>query len=218
MLRAAAQLTRRGRLQPVVVPVRADRPFVPKWKCDEGNAVAGRELVSLIARHLRAGTVPWRCRAPTGLVTRPTVARHLEGLMIDAILLGQPHHHTEALGREDPAGSTTAIRRAVELMEEHPDEPWTVVGLAQQVHLSVRALQYGFNRDYDTTPMSYLRTVRLRHARAALLSASADATTVRDVALSCGFLHMSRFAVGYRETYGEAPSTTLTRTPGTPKP
>lgn len=150
-------------------------------------------------------------RAPTGLVPRATIARHLEGLIIDAMLLAQPHNYTSSLTRESAAGNTPAIARAAELMRERPDEPWSVSALAREVHLSVRALQYGFRRDYDTTPMAYLKSLRLSRARAALRRASPGATTVRDVALACGFMHMSRFAAAYRAEYGETPSTTLAR-------
>jgi transcriptional regulator GlxA family with amidase domain len=83
--------------------------------------------------------------------------------------------------------------------------------LAQEVHLTVRALQYGFKRDFDMPPMAYLRQARLRCAHAALLASSAEITTVRAVALECGYLHMSRFAATYRQAFGEPPSKTLAR-------
>jgi transcriptional regulator GlxA family with amidase domain len=59
--------------------------------------------------------------------------------------------------------------------------------------------------------MAYLRDLRLRRAREALLAADHDATTVRAVAAAVGMLHPSRFAAAYREAFGEAPSDTLTR-------
>ena len=153
---------------------------------------------------------------PSGLLTRPMIARHLEGLVIDGLLLTQPHNQQGALQREPPTGGARAIAHAVEMLEEFPAEPWTVVGLAQRVHLSVRALQYGFRRRYDTTPMAYLREIRLRRAHAALLAAAPTMTTVRAVAHECGFVHMGRFAAAYRQHYGERPSTTLERSPGEP--
>ncbi len=96
-------------------------------------------------------------------------------------------------------------------MEELPQEQWTVVRLAQEVHLSVRALQYGFKRDFDLPPMAYLKRVRLRRAHAALMASSPEITTVSAVALECGFFHLSRFAATYRQAFGEPPSRTLRR-------
>lgn len=150
-------------------------------------------------------------RSPAGLVSRWTIGRHLEGLITDAMLLAQPHNYTELLTAETVPGPRTAITEAAELLRDRPAEPWSVATLAQAVHLSVRALQYGFKRDYDTTPMAYLRSVRLSEAREALRLASPANTTVREIALSCGFMHMSRFAAAYRAKYGESPSATLSR-------
>jgi AraC-like DNA-binding protein len=148
---------------------------------------------------------------PQGLLTRPRVARHLEGLVVDGLLLTQPHNYRDLLHNAAAPGGAGAIARAAELMEELHGEAWTVVKLAQKVHLSVRALQYGFKRDFDMPPMAYLKRVRLRHAREALLASSPEITTVQAIALDCGFFHMGRFAAAYREAFGEAPSKTLGR-------
>jgi transcriptional regulator GlxA family with amidase domain len=60
--------------------------------------------------------------------------------------------------------------------------------------------------------MQYLRAVRLRGARAALLALAADdPTTVADVATRWGFSHLGRFSQYYRSRYGEPPSRTMRR-------
>jgi AraC-like DNA-binding protein len=141
----------------------------------------------------------------------PRLGRHVEGLVMDSLLLGQPHSHRDDLLRDRPVQLGAAIRQAVELLEERPSEPWTAVRLATEVHLSVRALQEGFRRDLATPPMTYLRQVRLRRAHEALLAADRHGTTVGAVAVGLGILHMGRFAAAYREAFGEAPSDTLNR-------
>ncbi|WGL51631.1 AraC family transcriptional regulator [Nocardioides sp. BP30] len=148
---------------------------------------------------------------PTDLSRNPLAGRHLESLVIDGLLLSQPHNNSDAVARTRPAGPGAAIRRAVELIEERPSEPWTTVRLAAEVHLSVRALQEGFRRDLAIPPMTYLRQVRLRLAREALQRADRNATTVRTVALELGILHLGRFAAAYRHAFGESPSDTLDR-------
>jgi AraC-like DNA-binding protein len=157
------------------------------------------------------GLIQEELEDPSGLVTRPVVARHVEELLVDGLLLTQPHNYQDLLRREAPPGPVSAIARAAELLEELPTKPWTLVNLAQQVHLSVRALQYGFRRDFEVSPMAYLRRLRLRRAHVALDAASPATTTVHAVALECGFIHLSRFAASYREAYAEAPSETLAR-------
>ncbi len=113
------------------------------------------------------------------------------------------------MSRDGPAGMGAAIRKAVELLEERPCEPWTTVRLATEVHLSVRALQAGFCRCFATPPMTYLRQVRLRRAHEALKEAGRDATTVRAV-VGLGIV-TGRPHAAYREAFGEAPSETLNR-------
>jgi AraC-like DNA-binding protein len=166
--------------------------------------VAGRlqPVLDLVAQELDQ---------PSGLAMSQVAGRHLEGLVLDGLLLGQPHNYSEAaigFSRRAPGG---VIKRAVELIEERPAEPWTSVGLATELHLSVRALQAGFQREMGMTPMAYLRMVRLRRAHVALREGSPGETTVQAVALSVGLLHQGRFAVNYRAIYGEMPSETLRR-------
>lgn len=148
---------------------------------------------------------------PTDLGRNPLVGKHVEGLVLDGLLLGQRHSHTEAATCDRPARLGVAIKHAVELMEERPADPWTTVRLAADVHLSVRALQEGFRRDLATPPMRYLRQIRLRRARETLQAADRHATTVQSVAVGLGILHTSRFAAAYREAFGESPSDTLNR-------
>jgi AraC-like DNA-binding protein len=140
-----------------------------------------------------------------------SAGRHIQGLLLDGLLLAQPHNYRSELERDAAPGAASAVRRAVELMESQPGEAWTIVRLAGSVHLSVRALQEGFRRDLAMPPMSYLRGVRLRRVHEELQTAHPHATTVRAVASRFGFLHMSRFAAAYRDAFGEPPSHTLNR-------
>lgn len=148
---------------------------------------------------------------PTDVSRNPLVGRQVEGLVLDGLLLGQRHSHSELMTGDRPARWGSAVRRAVELVEERPGEPWTTVRLATEVHLSVRALQEGFRRDLATTPTAYLRQVRLCRARAALQAADISSTTIGAVAAGVGILHRGRFAAAYQDAFGESPSDTLRR-------
>jgi AraC-like DNA-binding protein len=150
---------------------------------------------------------------PTDISTHPSIGCHLEGLLIDGLLLLQPHNYSQLITASSAPGSVNAIALAIELMEEMPCEPWTTVRLAQEVHLSVRALQEGFKRETGLPPIAHLRQVRLRHVRKQLLLAHRHATTVRAIATRFGFIHMGHFAATYRQTFGETPSTSLDREP-----
>ncbi|GAA1148833.1 AraC family transcriptional regulator [Nocardioides aquiterrae] len=138
-------------------------------------------------------------------------AGHVEGLVMDTLLLRCSHNYSEAaLGHRGQA-PRAAIRAAVGLIEDRPTEPWSTVRLAGEVHLSARALQDGFSRDVGIPPMTYVREVRLRRTHEALRRAARESTTVQAVAREWGFVHMGRFARAYREAFGELPSETLAR-------
>ncbi len=146
-----------------------------------------------------------------GLASRMRVARQLERLVVDGLLLGQPHNYSDALDRGTWHPSTGPVARARQLLEEQPDEAWSTSSLAVRVHVSVRSLQEGFARDLGVPPMKYLQQVRLRRARELLREASSVQTTVARVASGLGVSHLGRFAAAYRLAFGESPSETLRR-------
>lgn len=144
-----------------------------------------------------------------GLLGHPLATQRLEQVLIHSLLFAQPHNHSAALNGPVPTAGQRPISRAVELLRSSPDHPWTASELASAVSLSVRSLQEGFRRALDTTPMSYLRRVRLERVRDELVAASPGVLSVTEVAMRWGFVHLGRFATTYREAYGELPSETI---------
>ena len=146
---------------------------------------------------------------PELLRRHPLAARTLEQLVLDGLLLTLRHDHHQdlATSRSIPRGP---VRRAVELLEERPHEPWTTTSLAAAVAVSARALQAGFRLHTGVSPTQYLRDVRLGRVHADL-AAAAPGLTVTDAAAAWGFVHLGRFAGAYRQRFEEAPSETLRR-------
>ncbi|MFI1397540.1 AraC family transcriptional regulator [Streptomyces sp. NPDC020681] len=106
--------------------------------------------------------------------------------------------------------SHAAVRRVMALVEERAEQPHTLTDLAAAARVSPRALQEAFRRHLDTTPLGYLREVRLKRAHQDLVAAGRDGSaTVSDVAYRWGFSNLGRFAAYYRERYGHPPSKTL---------
>jgi AraC-like DNA-binding protein len=101
------------------------------------------------------------------------------------------------------------LRRAMAYLEEHVAEDIGVADVASAVYVTPRALQYMFRRHLETTPMAYLRRVRLDRVHRDLVAGDRASTTVTATAAQWGFAHVGRFAVLYRETYGESPHVTL---------
>jgi AraC-like DNA-binding protein len=101
------------------------------------------------------------------------------------------------------------LRRAIEFIETNAHEGIGLGDIAETVCLTPRAVQYMFRRHLDTTPLQYLRRVRLHYAHHELLAADRRHDTVTAIAARWGFTHTSRFAVFYRQTYGRSPHLTL---------
>lgn len=116
----------------------------------------------------------------------------------------------ETAAAERVDATSTAVRRATAHIESYPDFDLSVGDVAAAARVSVRSLQLGFRRHLDTTPMAYLRRVRLDRAHADLLAADpGDGATVTSIAARWGFAHAGRFATAYRRSYGRSPSETL---------
>jgi transcriptional regulator GlxA family with amidase domain len=129
------------------------------------------------------------------------------------VLKGHAHNFTGMLESPDRRPQSRLLRRAEHYIEEHASRPITLSVIAAELNTSVRTLQARFREGRQTTPASYLRSVRLQRARQALVEANVS-TTVTDVALNYGFLHLGRFSQYYKATFGETPVATLTRVRG----
>ncbi len=100
------------------------------------------------------------------------------------------------------------VDRACELMLGHADEPLSILEVCSRVGTSRRKLNYCFQDVLGTTPVKYLRSMRLNGVRRALKQA-APGFTIQDIASHWGFWHLSQFAQDYKNLFGELPSETL---------
>jgi transcriptional regulator GlxA family with amidase domain len=94
-------------------------------------------------------------------------------------------------------------------MEENVRQAIHLEDLAGVAGVSARALQLAFRRFRETTPMAYLRVLRLELARRELAQAARNGSCVAAVANACGFGHLSRFAAEYKARFNESPAQTL---------
>jgi AraC-like DNA-binding protein len=102
-----------------------------------------------------------------------------------------------------------AVRVCVRYMREHIDETVTLLDLSRACGIRSRSLINAFEAIMGSSPMDYLKRLRLTSVRSALLRADPRAMRVIDVAMDWGFGHMGHFAHDYRVMFGEAPSQTL---------
>ncbi|MCF5668391.1 helix-turn-helix domain-containing protein [Pseudomonas marginalis] len=84
----------------------------------------------------------------------------------------------------------------------------SVIDLCERLQVSRRTVQNSFRSVAETTPLNYLRSVRLNGVRRTLMSTRACELTIGDAAAQWGFYHLSHFAAEYQELFAELPSHT----------
>lgn len=139
----------------------------------------------------------------------PRTMRTTEDMLKRLLLAAVPHNNSDLFNGRGRLPAPFHIQRVEEYIHSNFDEPICLADLIAVAGVSGRSLHSGFRRFRDTTPMNYLKDHRLAMARS-VLSVSADRHfTVTEVALNCGFSHLSRFARDYFNRFGEHPSATL---------
>lgn len=142
--------------------------------------------------------------------THRLLAAQIDQLVASTLLCVQPHSLSHARPARCGPVLPRHVRRVEEYLQTHADQPISADQLAALAGVSLRSLYAGFQQFCGTSPMQYLKQIRLDRARADLLGNSA-LTTVAGIALAWGFDHLGRFSVDYRKRFGESPSDTLRR-------
>ena len=165
---------------------------------------AGRRLMNYIQFVLRD------LDAPDEPAHNPLILTMHEQLVLTGLLLSQPHNYTGRLQRLASHIDPRNVARAVDFIEAHLSDAITLFDIASAAGVAGRTLLEHFKASRGVSPMRYLRDARFARAREALLRRE-KAENVTQIAMACGFSHLGRFAVEYRERFGETPSETSRR-------
>jgi AraC-like DNA-binding protein len=138
-----------------------------------------------------------------------TQSRLLAQQMLVTTLLTVPHSLSAPLHEPALPAPNARVQSALRLVAAEQFADRTILDLAAELGISLRALELGFRRELGTTPHEYLRTSRLGRVHEELARADAEHTTVSAIANKWGFAHHGRFARAYRELFGELPAQTL---------
>jgi AraC family ethanolamine operon transcriptional activator len=148
-------------------------------------------------------------RRQPGIFTDPGLVELMEQEVIGAVMDGV-----------EPAVPTAPLRprrdlalRAEAFLRRSLDEPVRIEDVCSAVHASRPALHRSFQAALGTSPMAYLKSLRLSAARKDLKTARRG-TTVAAVAMQWGFFRLGCFSADYRAMFGEKPSETLSRARG----
>jgi AraC-like DNA-binding protein len=145
--------------------------------------------------------------------TRPRVLAHPE--VARAIEQGLIHALVTCLSAK--AGDGGAARRHharimvrfEDVLADHPSRPLPMPELCALIGVTERTLRSCCAAFLGISPSRYVLLRRLKTARIALRAADPSTASVAEIANGCGFTELGRFAVAYRTTFGESPSTTL---------
>jgi AraC-like DNA-binding protein len=107
------------------------------------------------------------------------------------------------------ASASFIVAQCHRIVAASGNAPPSVAELCQRLRTSRRTLQDSFRQVADTTPVHYLRSVRLNAVRRRLISTRAADLGVAQAAADRGFGHLSHFAERYKALFGELPSQTL---------
>ncbi|PIQ97085.1 MAG: hypothetical protein COV67_06135 [Nitrospinae bacterium CG11_big_fil_rev_8_21_14_0_20_56_8] len=169
------------------------------------------DMTSIAGRHFR-NSLLFAVQELDGLFNSMDgniLARNLETLLLNQIVHSLPNAHTDAL----QFGSIQAavpyhVKRAREYMHAHVDQPIQLEDLSRYAGCSIRTLQTAFRNSLGSSPMGYLKSVRLERIRQELLNAPPN-ESVAKLALKWGFAHNGNFAKAYKAKFGVLPSETL---------
>ena len=163
------------------------------------------ELIGNLARTLIIGM-----RDAGPLLRCPLAMAQLTDAFADLIVRCVPHKSSHLFEGKQHLIAPWHVRRAIDLMHAHIAEPITISAIAEAVGVSVRSLESAFRHFKQTTPITYLRTIRLTAARQDLCDQS-NRLPVKEICRKWGFFHFGRFAAIYRAAYGESPTATRKR-------
>lgn len=100
-------------------------------------------------------------------------------------------------------GQTAQINTALRWMHARYAEPFSVSQMADQVGMSVSAFHHRFKAATASSPVQYLKSVRLHKARALIVNEGAGAA---QAALSVGYESASQFSREFKRFFGASPS------------
>jgi AraC-like DNA-binding protein len=142
------------------------------------------------------------------LLGHPEVARAIEQDLIHALV--------NCLAAENARGDTAALVRHCEIMDRFEDilashsyRPLHLPDLYEALGVGDRTLRSCCSEFLGVSPGRYWHLRRLKLVRTALRQADPTTAMVSDLARGYGFTELGRFAVAYREMFGQTPSSTL---------
>jgi AraC-like DNA-binding protein len=174
-----------------------------------GNLRLGRSGMPLAARPETVHAVQRKFNALLDEVASGSLHIHqeeLEDLVYEAML---SVIDTDDVSSGRPSASVV-VRRAIEVFQSSGGF-LRMANIYRRLNVSPKTLQNAFRTITGLSPRSFFQRVMLNRARQALLASDSADDKVTAIVSKLGFTELGRFAVRYRELFGESPSATLRR-------
>jgi AraC family ethanolamine operon transcriptional activator len=186
-------------------------------------AVLGVPMMGLHQKHNVLPPTAARKRLRTLIENLGTASRNMPQDLCQTSAVTAARHEIaevvgEALGFHEAVGATTGrhalsrvqiTRSALQILEEHSEEPISVRRLANLIGVAERTLRTTFEEYFGVGPMKYLKLRSLHQARKVLKRSDPSATSVTEIAVGPGIFELGRFARDYKLLFDELPSETL---------
>ena len=134
-------------------------------------------------------------------------AKAILSRLSEAVFVETVRRYVDALPETDTgwlAGARDpAVGRALRLLHERPEHPWTVAELAREVALSRSALAERFRHFLGQSPMAYLTTWRLTLGARALISTDRN---VAEIASQVGYESEAAFNRAFKRHFHVPPA------------
>jgi AraC-like DNA-binding protein len=135
--------------------------------------------------------------------------KHMVSLLLLGLLTCLNHNYRDELARGTRRLQAGFLGKAQNYMHENIRVPIVPADVAAAVHVSTRLLYSGFKTSLNTTPMRYLKDLRLDMVRDRLARLDPQQASVTTIALEHGFQHLGHFCADYKQRFGELPHETL---------
>ncbi len=137
------------------------------------------------------------------------VAYHLEQSLIMMLLTEVEHSCSSEMAQHNSNPAPYYVKRVEDMFRANFENEISMDDIVNASGVSVRTVFYGFQRWRGTSPMSYLRDMRLDAARRNLAKRGVKPRSVSEAALAVGFANFSQFSKLYKMRFGQKPSVTL---------
>ncbi|KRP59365.1 helix-turn-helix domain-containing protein [Pseudomonas trivialis] len=135
-------------------------------------------------------------------------ARLLEQALLDELVQLMSDPSCDKQQRSPSSTRSFIVEKCHRLATTGQFDVPSVNDLCERLQVSRRTVQNSFRAVAETTPLNYLRSIRLNGVRRTLMSTPAAQFSIGDAAAQWGFYHLSHFAAEYHALFAELPSHT----------